>query len=209
MVIVPKPSQSKEIRITIDSKKANKAIKRTRHNTPSIECLADQLNGAAFMSKLDFRGGFHQLVLHKDSRSITTFPTPLGLMRYKRLSMGVCCASEIFQHEIEKALEGLIGVRNLVDDIFVWGSTIEEHDENLFKLLHRLTREVRVPQDRTRVLRTQVLGRRRLVDRRQDQVVERSQGVVNSVRATQLLGTRSVLWQTHPKAGIDGKATMY
>jgi hypothetical protein len=38
-------------------------IKRTRHNTPTIESLADKLNGAAVMSKLDFRGGFHQIVL--------------------------------------------------------------------------------------------------------------------------------------------------
>jgi hypothetical protein len=52
--------------------------------------------------------------------------------------MGVCCASEIFQHEIEKALEGLDGVENLVDDIFVWGSTVEDHDRNLFILSDRL-----------------------------------------------------------------------
>lgn len=63
IVIVPKPSKPKEIRITIDSKKANMVIKRTRHNTPTIESLADKLNGAAVMSKLDFRGGFHQIVL--------------------------------------------------------------------------------------------------------------------------------------------------
>ena len=89
-------------------------------------------------SRIDLRGGFHQIVLHKDSRSITTFRTPLGLKRYKRLSMGVCCASEIFQHEVEKCLNGLHGVKNLVDDIFVWGTSQEEHDKNLFKLLDRL-----------------------------------------------------------------------
>ena len=84
MVIVPKPSNPSEIRITIDSKKANKAIMRERHNTPTIEDLAIELNGAKVLSKLDLRGGFHQLVLHPDSRDITTFRTPLGLKRYKR-----------------------------------------------------------------------------------------------------------------------------
>ena len=112
MVIVPKPNNPDEIRITIDSKKANKAIKRERHNTPTVEDLAIQLNGARCMSKLDMKGGFYQLVLDPASRSITTFRTPLGLKRYKRLSMGVCCASEMFQHEVEKALAGLHGVRN-------------------------------------------------------------------------------------------------
>ena len=112
MVIVPKPNNPYEIRITIDSKKTNKAIKRERNNTPTVEDLAIQLNGARCMSKLDMKGDFHQLVLDPASRSITTFRTPLGLKRYKRLSMGVCCASEMFQHEVEKALAGLHGVRN-------------------------------------------------------------------------------------------------
>ena len=136
MVVVPKPNN--DIRITIDSKKANKAIMRVRHNTPTVEDLGVLLNGAKFMSKLDMKGGFHQIVLDEASRSITTFRTPLSLKRYKRLSMGVCCASVMFQHEVEKALSGLIGVKNLVDDIFVWGLSQEDHDINLFKLLDRL-----------------------------------------------------------------------
>ena len=136
MVIVPKPDNG--IRITIDSKKANKAILRERHNTPSVEDLAILLNGAKFMSKLDMKGGFHQIVLHEESRAITTFRSPLGLKRYKRLSMGICCASEIIQTEVEKALVGLKGVKNLVDDIFVWGISQEDHDRNLFTLLDRL-----------------------------------------------------------------------
>ena len=70
MVIVPKQSNPDEIRITIDSKKANKAILRVRHNTPTIEDLAIELNGAKLLSKLDLRGGFHQIVLHPDSRNI-------------------------------------------------------------------------------------------------------------------------------------------
>jgi hypothetical protein len=71
------------------------------------------------MSKLDFFGGFHSLVLQINSQNITTFRTPLGLKRNKRLSRGVCIASEIFQREIEKAKEGLDGVENFDDDIFV------------------------------------------------------------------------------------------
>jgi hypothetical protein len=46
------------------------------------------------------------------SRHTTTFRTPFGLKGYKRLAMGICCASEMFQRVIENALSGLDGARN-------------------------------------------------------------------------------------------------
>ena len=54
--------------------------------------------------------------------------------------MGVSSATEIFQHVIQhEVLKGFKNVRNLVDDIIVWGKTKEEHDECLEKLLTRLS----------------------------------------------------------------------
>ena len=139
MVIIPQSETDVEdIRITIDARQANLAIERERHNTESIDELAIQLNGARFISSCDIKKGFHQIKIKESSRTITTFRTPKGLMRYKRLAMGFCCASENFQHIIAGKLEGLKGVKNLVDDIFVWGSTQEEHDQRLVALLMRL-----------------------------------------------------------------------
>lgn len=59
-------------------------------------------------------------------------------MGYKRLVMGICCASEIFQHTMESVVTGLEGVTNMIDDLFIQGKTIEEHDQNLHALLARL-----------------------------------------------------------------------
>ena len=138
MVIVPKPSNPDQIRITIDSKEANLAIARERHNTPSVEELAIDLNKARVISKADFTRSFYQIVIRKKSRYITTFRTSRGLMRFKRLSMGICCASEMFQWIIEKELAGLKGVKNLIDDCFIWGSSEEEHDIRVIAFLDRL-----------------------------------------------------------------------
>ena len=44
----------------------------------------------------------------------------------------------MFQHELELSLSSLRGVKNLVDDIFVWGASKAEHDLNLFNLLDRM-----------------------------------------------------------------------
>jgi glutathionyl-hydroquinone reductase len=52
--------------------------------------------------------------------------------------MGICCACEMFQHIIENVLSGLEGVKNLQDDIFIHGSTIDEHDRRLHAALERL-----------------------------------------------------------------------
>ena len=116
----------------------NAAIKRERHNLPTLDKLAAKINGAKFISKLDLTGSFHQLVIAPESRYITRFRSPLGLMRYKRLVMGICCASEIFHHTLESIVSDLKGVTNMIDDLFVEGGTIEEHEENLHGLLASL-----------------------------------------------------------------------
>ena len=74
--------KSEEIRICIDMRLANKAIKRTRHVIPTIEEIRHRLNGATQFSKIDLKNGYPQLELHPSSRDITTFATHIGLFRY-------------------------------------------------------------------------------------------------------------------------------
>ncbi len=74
------------------------------------------LNDAKYISKLDLIEGYHQMELPEESKYITTFRTPLGLKRYKRLSQGIKSAQEQFHHILETKLEGLAGVKNKIDD---------------------------------------------------------------------------------------------
>ncbi|KAK3105898.1 hypothetical protein FSP39_008092 [Pinctada imbricata] len=138
IVVAPRAKNPNQIRICVDMRKANKAIKRERHLTPTIDDLIMDLNGAKVFSKLDLRNGFHQLELEPESRYVTTFSTHVGLWRYKRLNFGISAAPEIFQNEIRQALQGLRGVRNLSDDIIVFGSDQKTHDANLRAVLQRL-----------------------------------------------------------------------
>ncbi|MES9882663.1 MAG: RNase H-like domain-containing protein [Sedimenticola sp.] len=138
IVVAPKPKSPDEIRICVDMRKANQAIGRERHITPTIDDLITELNGAKVFSTIDLKNGFHQIVLAPESRSITTFSTHVGLYRYKRLNMGVTSAPEIFQNEVRQVLEGLHGVRNISDDIIVYGKNQAEHDRNLEAVFGRL-----------------------------------------------------------------------
>jgi hypothetical protein len=68
-----------------------------------------------------------------------TFATHCGLFRYKRLPFGVNAASEIYQHEIHKIIQGLPGVENISDDIIIHGLD-DEHDERLYQCLSALVK---------------------------------------------------------------------
>lgn len=138
IVIIPKPLNKDEIRMCVDMRIANTAIKRERHITPTIDDIFHMLNGCVLFSKIDLRNGYHQLELDEESRIITTFSTHVGLFRYKRLSFGVNAAAEIFQDVIRQTLANIPGVLNISDDILIAGKSKQEHDKSLLMVLDRL-----------------------------------------------------------------------
>lgn len=113
IVVVPKSSG--EVRLCVDMRKANKAVKREKHLMPTIDDLVADLNGATVFSKLDPSSGYHQLELEPENRHITAFSTFVGLRRYKRLMFGITPASEIFQNAIEEILNNLPRCKNISD----------------------------------------------------------------------------------------------
>jgi hypothetical protein len=139
LVVAPKPNNPAEVRVCIDMRHMNPMIERERHVIPNIEELFEDMAGATMFSKVDLTAGFHQLLLDEESRSLTTFHTHKGLMRYKRLCFGVNSAPEQFQYAIQQTLQGLEGVRNIADDIIVWGKSQKEHDTHLEALMKQLS----------------------------------------------------------------------
>ena len=138
VVVAPKPNG--DIRLCLDMRQANAAIVRERHPIPTIEEMLLDMSKSNVFSKLDLKWGFHQLLLHPDSRSITTFTTHVGLFRYKRLLFGVSSAPEIYQNEIRKVIQGIPGVANMSDDLVVHGKDKSEHDKRLRQVFERLRR---------------------------------------------------------------------
>ena len=137
--IVAVPKKDGGVRICVDMRLANEAIQRIPHPIPTVDDVQFELNGAKFVSKSDLSQAYHQLELDEASRSSTTFSAHLGLYRYKRLNYGTNAAAEIFQYTLQTQLQGLMGVKNIADDILVFGQTRKEHDENLDKCQTRLT----------------------------------------------------------------------
>ncbi|KAK7102592.1 hypothetical protein V1264_020788 [Littorina saxatilis] len=119
-------------------RRVNEAVMRERHPIPTVDELLQDMAESRVFSKLDLKLGYHQCELHPDSRDITTFVTHCGLYRYKRLVMGINAASEIYQHEIQRVVQGIPGVANLSDDIIIHAPDAKQHDERLRQALQRL-----------------------------------------------------------------------
>ena len=137
--IVCVPKKNGEIRLCVDLRAANKAIKRVRHPIPTVKDISIDLNGATVFSKLDLSQAYHQLELAPKSRHITTFTTHMGLFHYNILYYGTSCAAEMFQHMLQTSLQGLQEVRNIADDVIISWKDVEEHNQALETCLKRMS----------------------------------------------------------------------
>ena len=141
LLVITKPDG--RIRLCIDPKPLNKALKRARYRMPTIEDVLPQLAGAKVFSTVDVKEAFWTVRLDDESSRLTTFETPFGRYRWLRLPFGVSPAPELFQARLNNALAGLKGVACIADDILIAGSgdteadATADHNKNLRALLDR------------------------------------------------------------------------
>ena len=102
------------------------AIKREKHIMPTLDDLNSDLNGSTVFSKLDLSNAYHQLEHDDASRQVTTFTT-----RWYSTLQALVVWSECSYRDIPEILTDIPGVRNLSDDIIVFGKTQAEHNINL------------------------------------------------------------------------------
>jgi hypothetical protein len=141
LVVVKKPNG--KLRICIDPKPLNMALKRCHYPMATIDDLLSSLTEAKVFSVCDAENGFWHVVLDDASSRLTTFGTPVGRYRFRRMPFGISPAPEIFQRKLNEALEGLKGIYVIADDILVTGcgstqnEAVRDHDRNISALLER------------------------------------------------------------------------
>ena len=129
--------KSGSVRICIDPGPLNKYLMREHYTLPVLNDVLPELNDATHFSICDLKDGYLHCELDEESSKLTTFATPWGRYRWKRLPFGLKVSSEIFQKRLHQALDGLEGIRCVADDIIIWGRGTEEHDRRVRKLLQR------------------------------------------------------------------------
>ena len=130
MLAVIKPNK---IRICIDPRDLNRAIRREHYQLPTIEEVTTRLAGAKKFTVCDAKDGFHQIQLDEESSFLTTFNTPFGRYRWTRLPFGISSAPEVWQRRMHEFVEGLEGVEVIADDFLIagFGNTDEEVNATL------------------------------------------------------------------------------
>lgn len=133
MVIVVK--KDKSLRICLDPRNLNKAIKRTHYPFPTFEEIAAKIGNAKYFCKLDCQAGFWMLPLDNNSTRLCTFQTPWGRYAFLRLPFGLNCAPELFHSIISEIFNKINKVVSFQDDILMWADSINELDVIFNKVL--------------------------------------------------------------------------
>ena len=135
--IVTVPKSGGRVRVCLDPTHLNKALERGPHPMKRLEQIAANLHGAKWFSALDADEGFWQLSLDRDSSYLCSFITPWGRFRFTKMPFGLVTASDEFQRMTDQLFGSIEGATVVVDDILVWGSTKEQHDQRLQAVLER------------------------------------------------------------------------
>ena len=138
--MVATKKKSGEIRLCIDPKDLNGALKRPHHPMRTVEETIMNLKGAKVFTVLDAKTSFWQIPIDEQSSKLTTFHSPAGRMRFLRMPYGINSGPEVFQRTMETLFDGF-PCEIIVDDLLVYGKDLAEHDANLTKVLIR-AREV-------------------------------------------------------------------
>jgi hypothetical protein len=123
----------------IDYQKINKATKKDHFPLPFIDEMLEHLANHFFFCFLDGYSRYHQILIHPDDQSKTTFTCPYGTYAYRRISFKLCnapasfqwCMMSIFSDMIEKIMDVFMGA------FTVYTKTFNDCLENLDKVLQR------------------------------------------------------------------------
>ncbi|XP_012822696.2 uncharacterized protein LOC105947845 [Xenopus tropicalis] len=141
IVIVRKKDGS--IRLCVDYRTLNRRTVPDQYTLPRIEETLEALNGSKWFTVMDLRSGYYQVPMASEDQEKTAFICPLGFYQFTRMPQGICGAPATFQRLMEKMLGDLSPRECLVylDDIIVFGTTLEEHEQRLMNVIDRLIAE--------------------------------------------------------------------
>jgi hypothetical protein len=128
------------MRMCIDYRNLNAVTVKNKYPLPRIDDLLDQLKDAKFFSKIDLRSGYHQMKIRPNDIPKTTFITRYGQYEFTVVSFGLTNAPTYFMNMMNKVfmdeLDKFVVV--FIDDILIYSSTAEEHEQHLRVVLEKL-----------------------------------------------------------------------
>ena len=139
LVVVPK--KNGDLRLCTDFRKLNSITIRPQYPMPNTQAMFDSLQGNRFFTTLDLSSGYHHISMDERDAEKTGFSTRSGHYHYVRMPFGLSGAPATFQRAMNMLLRGLTWKKCLVymDDVLIFGRTLEEHNERLKEVLQRFS----------------------------------------------------------------------
>ena len=111
-----------------DMRLLNKQLRVPSWPLSNMQRVIDSLEGAKWFCVLDLFSGFNQIVVRPKDTHKLCFVTPFGSFEYTRMPFGIASGPAYFSMVIQEVLEPMLykGVINYLDDIAIYGRTVEE-----------------------------------------------------------------------------------
>ncbi|KAK7886058.1 hypothetical protein WMY93_025679 [Mugilogobius chulae] len=138
IVVVKK--KTGEVRLCVDYRKINVQTIKDAYALPNLEETFSALSGSNWFSVMDLKSGYYQIEMEEEDKPKTAFVCPLGFYEFNRMPQGITNAPSTFQRLMERCM-GDINLREVLvflDDLIVFSSTLEEHEQRLKHVLERL-----------------------------------------------------------------------
>ncbi|GJP56485.1 hypothetical protein CLOM_g15552 [Closterium sp. NIES-68] len=134
------PKKDGGLRMCTDYRALNRVTIKSRYPIPRTDELIDNLRGARYFSKIDLRGGYHQIRVFADDCHKTAFRTRYGSYEYTVMPFGLMNAPSTFQLTMNGVFRDLLDkcVIIYLDDILIYSKTREQHLKDLEAVFQRL-----------------------------------------------------------------------
>lgn len=150
---------NKRYRIVVDYRALNTITKQFVFPIPLINEILDNIGDSRYFSSIDLKSGFYQIPIDPKDAPKTAFSTSKGHFEFNRMPMGLKNSPSTFQRLMNTILYEIQPVKAFVylDDIVIFGKTIEEHNENLYKVLEALERHnLKLEPEKCNLLKTEI-----------------------------------------------------
>ena len=132
--IVPVMKEDNSLRLCLDPKDLNKAIKRNQLYARTLDDILPELAQSKYFTVKDATSRFWHILLDFRSSLLTTFNTLWGKYRWLRMPFHLKVSGDVFQERLDRVLRLVPGVLGIADDIVIHGTTENTHDGTVLVL---------------------------------------------------------------------------